>query len=633
MTSELHQIKRIFDSFQMPLSKEWLESCIEWCKQDNLPTNYSIKHLQNMIYEQWLLLDLRDVEIPSLPEGLNSEKKYTLTGVFYLQVLQVIDISKPKLWQIQRIRNKVGKNTEVEKDFGKRVLQLTLTDGVQEVEAMEFKAVACLNINSPPGTKLKIIGPVMVRNGRIMLEPAHVKNLGGSVEDILVKNAAENVLARALGLEENPNPNTIDEKILDVTEGHNSVQENRQQFNAPNENLPRNQPNINTHAARNVRADSISNHPNSKTTITKVQSKCEIGNDLLQEPREEFNTSVSSNLKNSHRNIPDSNRDCLSPDLFDEMEFDDSILNQHLNEIDIPSTNVRNAQKSNFTEPKHIKDLKTNSAAPNAEGDCVIVLDDSFDDIDIDSHLDHLDERMADLPCSTQVRKELKNNIHSPELKRPKKRNLATSSKKLFQSKLEFGVPSSSKVGSSAVARNSNINQMFQDRHSPVAIKPSKPIIEVQSSSKDREKSVSSQFKNQQQSPDTRNVISVQKLLSVVPNVSKGKFKIRGKFKRVKEKLKTTATSLYLSIIVADETGEVTVEVDSSIATKFAQITLERLEQLRQLSLQSDEHAKPEIMQALRNLHLKLVALDNILELQVTRGEKYPVVINVLDNS
>ncbi|ENN72359.1 hypothetical protein YQE_10994, partial [Dendroctonus ponderosae] len=315
------------------------------------------------------------------------------------------------------------------------------------------------------------------------------------------------------------------------------------------------------------------------------------------------------------------------------MEFDDSILNQHLNEIDIPSTNVRNAQESNFTEPKHIKDLKTNSVAPNAEGDCVIVLDDSFDDIDIDSHLDHLDERMADLPCSTQVRKELKNNIHSPELKRAKKRNLATSSKKLFQSKLEFGLPSSSKVGSSAVARNSNINQMFQDRHSPVAIKPSKPIIEVQSSSKDREKSVSSQFKNQQQSPDTRNVISVQKLLSVVPNVSKGKFKIRGKFKRVKEKLKTTATSLYLSIIVADETGEVTVEVDSSIATKFAQITLERLEQLRQLSLQSDEHAKPEIMQALRNLHLKLVALDNILELQVTRGEKYPVVINVLDNS
>lgn len=40
------------------------------------------------------------------------------------------------------------------------------------------------------------------------------------MEDILVTNAAENVLARALGLEENPNPNTIDEKILDVTEGN-----------------------------------------------------------------------------------------------------------------------------------------------------------------------------------------------------------------------------------------------------------------------------------------------------------------------------------------------------------------------------------------------------------------------------
>lgn len=273
--------------------------------------------------------------------------------------------------------------------------------------------------------------------------------------------------------------------------------------------------------------------------------------------------------------MPDSNRDCLSPDLFDEMEFNDSILNEHLNEIDIPSTNARKAQESK----KQVEALKTNSTAP-AEEDPVIVLDDSFDDIDIDSHLDHLDERMADLPCSTQIRKELKNNIHSPELKQSKKRNLPTSSKKLLQSKLEFSLPSSSKPESSAAPKSFNVNEM---------------VLEVPSCSKDRQKS--SQLKTQQKSPVTLNVISIQKLLSLVPNVSKGKFKIRGKFKRVKEKLKTTATTLYLSIIVADETGEVAVEVHSSIATKFAQISLERLEELRQLSLKSDEHAKPEIMQ------------------------------------
>lgn len=43
--------------------------------------------------------------------------------------------------------------------------------------------------------------------------------MGGYVEELLVTNAAENVLARALGLEENPTPNEFDEKILEVPEG------------------------------------------------------------------------------------------------------------------------------------------------------------------------------------------------------------------------------------------------------------------------------------------------------------------------------------------------------------------------------------------------------------------------------
>lgn len=68
-----------------------------------------------------MFLDLRMVEILSLPANLSSEKRYNLTGIFYLQIMKIVDISKPKLWQLQRIRNKVAKNTELEKDFGKRV--------------------------------------------------------------------------------------------------------------------------------------------------------------------------------------------------------------------------------------------------------------------------------------------------------------------------------------------------------------------------------------------------------------------------------------------------------------------------------------------------------------------------------
>lgn len=93
------------------------------------------------------------------------------------------------------------------------MLQLTLTDGVQEVEAMEYTPVSALNINLSPGIKIRLTGPVTARRGRIMLEPHNVKVLGGNVDDLAITNAAENVLARALKLPENPNPKGVTEKM------------------------------------------------------------------------------------------------------------------------------------------------------------------------------------------------------------------------------------------------------------------------------------------------------------------------------------------------------------------------------------------------------------------------------------
>lgn len=37
------------------------------------------------------------------------------------------------------------------------------------------------------------------------------------------------------------------------------------------------------------------------------------------------------------------------------------------------------------------------------------------------------------------------------------------------------------------------------------------------------------------------------------------------------------------------------------------------------------------VFQALRNLHSKCLELDGVLELQITRGEKHPVVINIIE--
>lgn len=81
----------------------------------------------------------------------------------------------------------------------KRMFKLELTDGIKSVCAMEYVTIACLNSKISPGAKLQIIGPLQVVNHILFLEPKNLKILGGDVEHLIVVNAYENVLLKALG--------------------------------------------------------------------------------------------------------------------------------------------------------------------------------------------------------------------------------------------------------------------------------------------------------------------------------------------------------------------------------------------------------------------------------------------------
>ncbi|XP_049775988.1 recQ-mediated genome instability protein 1-like isoform X2 [Schistocerca cancellata] len=129
------------------------------------------------------------------------------------RVESMCDIAKSFYSQLQAIRNVPLENvkvTEKQKESwepsAKRVLQLMLCDGVQEIKAIEYKPVRALDQQIVPGFKILIIGPVDCRRGIIMLEERNLQLIGGEVDSLLVPNALENVLARALNLEENPDP-------------------------------------------------------------------------------------------------------------------------------------------------------------------------------------------------------------------------------------------------------------------------------------------------------------------------------------------------------------------------------------------------------------------------------------------
>lgn len=85
---------------------------------------------------------------------------------------------------------------------------------------MEYSPVPILNTKLSPGLKLQIIGPVRVVNHIVLLEPKNLKILGGDVERLLIINAYENVLLRAL------NRPTTDTPMTDYTEAQIAAENN-----------------------------------------------------------------------------------------------------------------------------------------------------------------------------------------------------------------------------------------------------------------------------------------------------------------------------------------------------------------------------------------------------------------------
>lgn len=196
-------IKSSFASKYIKLNDDWLEQCVEWVNSE-FP-NVSQDEAINIIYQEWLILDIRDAPTPAiLPPNISEVIETTLHETIYLQLLYVVDISKPKYLQLKSIRSKFDDHTEDEESYG--MLKLQLTDGKQEVSAMEYKKIPGLSLNLPPGLKICFKPPICIRRGQIIMEPQMVELRGGVIPEIEVTNCVENILAAALKQPLNNNP-------------------------------------------------------------------------------------------------------------------------------------------------------------------------------------------------------------------------------------------------------------------------------------------------------------------------------------------------------------------------------------------------------------------------------------------
>ncbi|NXQ07834.1 RMI1 protein, partial [Vidua macroura] len=198
---------------KVPLT--WLEACINWIQEENTGSNLSQAQINKQVFEQWLLTDLRDLEYPILPNCILDTPKGELSGCFSIQIDSLVDVSQPAYSQLQKLRGKSTVNEEVTAStqaFQKpweakptRMLMLQLTDGIHQIQGMEYQPVPVLCSNLPPGTKITVQGNIAYRLGVLLLKPENVKLLGGEVDALLEDYCQERVLARLIGEAENPN--------------------------------------------------------------------------------------------------------------------------------------------------------------------------------------------------------------------------------------------------------------------------------------------------------------------------------------------------------------------------------------------------------------------------------------------
>ncbi|XP_008273745.1 tudor domain-containing protein 3 isoform X2 [Stegastes partitus] len=140
--------------------------------------------------------DLRPIGRKFLPSDINSGRTEKLEGPCVLQVQKVRNISAPK--------------DHEESQGAPRMLRLQMTDGHTTCVGLEYKHLSKISLNTPPGTKVKLLGTVQVKNGVLLLDDSKISVLGGEVEHMVEKWELQRSLAKHsrsnIGAEGGPPP-------------------------------------------------------------------------------------------------------------------------------------------------------------------------------------------------------------------------------------------------------------------------------------------------------------------------------------------------------------------------------------------------------------------------------------------
>ncbi|CAK1550365.1 unnamed protein product [Leptosia nina] len=202
LNSTINAVKAFLASNHMLVNDEWLTGCVEYLNEESTCTETEIR---NLAKEQWLLNDLNDICPGSLPKDLKHQHKIVLKGRFVLQINAAVDIGTPAYQQYLKLQRINTENVEATTNFEEKVpnhrmIKLYMTDGIQEVTGIEYRAMRNLSCDITPGCKVLIKGPVECRRGMLLLTESSVELLGGEVQELAISNSLGGLLSTKLGL-------------------------------------------------------------------------------------------------------------------------------------------------------------------------------------------------------------------------------------------------------------------------------------------------------------------------------------------------------------------------------------------------------------------------------------------------
>ncbi|KAL7854675.1 hypothetical protein SRHO_G00168650 [Serrasalmus rhombeus] len=165
---------------------------IEECKSPSEKEKATLNDIINVALNS----DLRPIGKSFLPTDINGGRVEKLEG--------------PCVLQVQKIRNVAAPKENEESQAAPRMLRLQMTDGQTMCTGLEFKHLSQISLNTPPGTKVKLLGTVPVKNGFLLLDDAKITVLGGEVDHMIEKWELQRSLAKHsrsnIGAEGGPPP-------------------------------------------------------------------------------------------------------------------------------------------------------------------------------------------------------------------------------------------------------------------------------------------------------------------------------------------------------------------------------------------------------------------------------------------